>query len=277
MGAPSTPPLISVRIPAYNHERFVTETLDSVRLQSYANKEIVIIDDGSTDQTASRIEEWIELYGDQIPVTYVSRPNKGVSATINELIGLTKGDYLVGLASDDKLVPGSLQARYEYLQAHPEKMAVFGDSQVIDMDGNVIFSSGLVDLHSAKKSEYGTDEGLKRQIIKNWSVTGSVIMTRKELHEEFLFDENLKVEDRDFYLRLVARNLLGFIDTPVSAYRVHDANTCFDRQSKLTKSLIKFNVLKKNMKEFSWRDKHLFFVPLLSSFVGVVIRSLTSR
>ena len=269
-------PLITVRIPAYNHEQFIIAALESVRSQSYPNKEIVIIDDGSTDSTAEKIANWQAEHQTELPIDFRSRPNRGVVATINELIEMANGEFLVGLASDDLLLPDSLLVRYRYLNSHPNKLAVFGDSQVIDGSGNIVFESGLEDLHSAKKSRYVTDEGLRKELIQRWSVTGSVIMTRRDLHQVMRYDERLQVEDRDFYLQMAAKNILGFVDHPVAAYRVHGKNTCFDNMSGFSVSANKFRTLKYNIHRFSYRDQLLFVWPLISSLMGMAFHGLSS-
>lgn len=270
-------PLITVRIPAYNHEQFVCKALDSVKRQGYGNIEIVIIDDGSTDNTAARISEWIECNGDEIRVDFRSRKNCGISATINELVEMSNGEYLVGLASDDMLLPGSIERRYEYLRSHPHKMAVFGDSIVVDAEGKTILDSGMADLHAGDKKKYETDKGLKQEIIQNWSTTGSCIMMRRALHERFKYDESLTVEDRDFYLKMVSEGLLGFIDHPVSAYRLHETNASLKGKDNLATSLNKFNSLTKNARLFPLKDRYLFIKPMLSSFLGIVVYYTINR
>lgn len=266
-------PLVTVRIPAYNHEQFVCKALDSVREQAYPNIEIVIINDGSTDSTAARIEEWINRHGDKSKVIYKSRENRGISATLNELIELSNGEYLVGLASDDYLLPDSIAVRYDYLSLNPEKMAVLGDSRVVDASGNLLYESGLADLHTANKSHYLTDEGLKKEIIQNWSVPGSSIMVKRTLHDKIKYDDRLQFEDRDFYLKMVAGNLLGFIDHKVSCYRIHGDNTCMAEHSKLVNSKNKIRSLLWNVNRFSWTDRKLFIKPVISSILGIIVYS----
>ena len=270
-------PLITVRIPAYNHEQYVCDALDSVKLQEYANIEIVIIDDGSTDDTAAKISEWIENNGGDIRVDFRSRKNSGISATINELIDMSNGEFLVGLASDDMLLPGSIEKRYEYLSKNPHKMAVFGDSTVINAEGKQILDSGIAGLHGGDKKKYETDRGLKQQIIQNWSTTGSCIMMRRSLHDRFKYDEGLAVEDRDFYLKMVSEGVLGFIDYPVSAYRQHDSNASLRGIDNLTVSLNKFKSLTKNARLFPLKDQYLFIKPIFSSFFGIVVHYAIKR
>lgn len=270
-------PLITVRIPAYNHEQYVCIALDSVRLQTYPNIEIAIIDDGSTDATATKISEWIEHYGDGVKVSFRTRENRGVAATINELIDISNGEYVVGLASDDYLLPNSIIERYQYLRNQPQKLAVFGDSLVIDSNGDQIYKSGINDLHRGNKEKYLTDKGLKQEIIRNWSVTGSCIMMHRSLHKRFRYDESLKIEDRDFYLKMVSADLLGFVDYPVAAYRVHETNFSLKGRNDLLGSINKFKALTRNINLFSCRDRFLFTKPILSSLLGIVVHYSVQR
>ena len=101
-------PLISICVPAFNHEDFIDAALESARLQAYPNKEIIVIDDGSSDKTAECIENWVGQHHFELPVVYRTRANRGVTATLNELIEMSRGEYLVWLASDDSLLPDSL-------------------------------------------------------------------------------------------------------------------------------------------------------------------------
>lgn len=217
-------PLVSVLIPAFNHERFVERCLDSVLDDAYPAKEIVIIDDGSRDRTADLIAAWIARHGDQVPVEFVRRGNKGVSATLNELAARARGEYLRLGASDDYLLPGGLHAQVSYLLAHPCKGAVIGDSIVIDREGNKLHDSGMCDLHGADKNLYRSDEGIRRAVISQWAIGGPVALVRKNALETARWTEGLRIDDWDFFLRLASRDALGFIDVPVCAYRLHDTN-----------------------------------------------------
>jgi glycosyltransferase involved in cell wall biosynthesis len=220
-------PLVSVLIPAYNHDQFVEQCLRSALEEPYPNKELIVIDDGSTDGTAKTISAWIARHCASIPIDFTSRANKGVSATLNELASRAKGQFLRLGASDDYLLPGGLRAQVEYLLANPRKLAVIGDSVVVGERGETLYQSAMTDLHRVKKSAYLSDRGIRRQVIRKWAVGGPVPMIRKEAFE-FLdgWSEDLRIEDWDFFLRLVARDALGFIDVKVGCYRVHSRNTC---------------------------------------------------
>jgi len=218
-------PLVSVLVPAYNHEAFVQHCLDSILADPYPAKEIVIIDDGSTDRTAERIEAWMALHRDHIAIEYVSRENRGIAATLNELAARAHGEFLRIGASDDYLLPGGSEALVRYLMSHPSKGAAIGDCVVVDGDGNKILDSGMCDLHGADKRLYRSDDGIRRAVISHWAIGGPVTMLRKGALETVArWTEGLRIDDWDLFLRLAARDAIGFIDVKVCAYRLHGAN-----------------------------------------------------
>lgn len=218
-------PLVSVLIPAYNHESFIQRCLDSVLEDPYPAKEIVIIDDGSTDRTGEKIAEWIEMYGHLLRVEYVQRENRGISAAWNELAARARGEFLRLCASDDYLLAGGIEAQVRYLQTHPTKRAVVGDCVVVDQYGNKLHDSGMRDLHRADKGMYVSDEGIRRAVISQWAIGGPVALLHKSALETVgRWTEGLRIDDWDFFLRLAACDALGFIDVHVGAYRLHGHN-----------------------------------------------------
>lgn len=220
-------PLVSYIVPAYNHAQYVQRCLDSILADVYANKEIVIIDDGSTDSTAQIIEQWIESNADKINVIYRTRQNKGVTATINELTSLASGEFLRLGASDDYFLSGGSQKLVDYLLKAPEKVAVIGDTIVVDENDVIVHESGMTGLHRANKQRYLSEQGIVASVIKDWAVAGPVPMVRKSyVTGGEGWDEGLRIDDWDFFLRIASQGGLGFIDERVCAYRVHSSNTC---------------------------------------------------
>ncbi|NYH48126.1 glycosyltransferase family 2 protein [Xanthomonas arboricola] len=218
-------PLVSVLIPAFNHERFVQRCLDSVLEDPYPCKELVIIDDGSSDATGEKIAQWIASHGHRLPVQFVQRANRGVAATLNELALRARGEYLRVVASDDYLVPGSLKVQVSYLELNLGKDVVVGDAFVINSEGQQLYESAMCNLHGANKKSYLSDVGVRRAVIRNWAISGAVTMLRRSAFKMgAVWDEALRIEDWDFFLRLVARDALGFIDVKVCAYRLHETN-----------------------------------------------------
>ncbi|MFT4116900.1 glycosyltransferase family 2 protein [Bradyrhizobium sp.] len=218
-------PLVSVLVPAYNHEGYVRRCLDSVLEDAYPRKELVVIDDGSTDGTADVISDWMSRNSGSLDVKFRRRENRGVSRTLNEMGRLANGEFLRVVASDDFLLPAGISAQVAYLQEDRSRSAVFGDAVVVDGEDRQVHDSLLSDVYGADRSKYLEPASLGRQIICRWSVGGPVLMIRKSAFEALGgWNEELSVEDWDIYLRLLATKGLGFIDMPVGAYRLHGAN-----------------------------------------------------
>jgi Glycosyltransferases involved in cell wall biogenesis len=96
-------PLVSILIPFYNHNHFIKQTLDSIKEDTYENKEIIIINDGSSNPEDSNITNWMQQHP-EIQTTYIKRENRGVTKTLNELIRMANGDYILPCASDDYFI-----------------------------------------------------------------------------------------------------------------------------------------------------------------------------
>lgn len=250
-------PLISITIPFYNHNAFIKQTLDSIIEDTYPNKEIVIINDGSPDPDDSNITKWIDIHKDEIAITYIKRENRGLTKTLNELIQLANGEYIVLVGSDDYLINNTLADRLNLLQRNPHKLMVIGDAIVVDDQNKITHQSANFEFHHGKKENYFDDTLLKREIIRNWAIAGPVSMMNKKIFDIIgNYNENLIVEDWDFYLRAVAKNYIVFLDKQVAAYRIHGNNTITNPNT-----LLKFRQsimlsAKQNLKYFNFPYKY---------------------
>jgi len=203
----------------------------------YPRIEIVIIDDGSKDDSAAIAWRWYEEGEDRPQIERFeleSQSNMGLTRTLNKLVSKARGEYLILLASDDYLLPGGIALRLEYLRLHPQKLAVFGDCIVVDDSDVKTRESGIVDLYGGHIQCLVNDDLLALELIFNWCVTGPGFMARRELYDQIgLYDESLAVEDWDMYLRVAAPGLLGFIPGPVAAYRYHGGNTVLNESRRI--------------------------------------------
>lgn len=247
-------PLVSFIIPYYNHKHFVTQTLNSILFDTYSNKEIIIINDGSTDTDDTPITSWIDQHQYDIPTRYIKRENKGLTKTLNELITLTKGKYIALIASDDYFINNTITRRVEILEKmHPKKLMLVSDATVVDNDDNLLFKSAMFEQRKSPKKNYFSDKGLKKEIIKRWSIVGPTCFIAKELYEIVgKYDESLMIEDWDFYLRVVAKDLLLFHDEKVAAYRWHPNNTSQNRESEHKRNIELCLTMKRNIRHFSF-------------------------
>ena len=151
-------PLVSIIVPSYNHEKYVIQTLESILEDTYPNKEILIIDDGSSDNSIEIIKKWIEKNKNKINIFFRHRNNKGICATFNELIDLANGKYILPLPSDDLLFNNTIGERVEILEQNPSKLVLISDAHVIDSQRKIIFESMMSDFHKADKNKYPTSK-----------------------------------------------------------------------------------------------------------------------
>ena len=123
-------PKVSVLMPTFNRESFITDAVRSVLAQDYGNTELVIVDDGSTDRTAEILVEQFSDYMTGVPVDgkticYYPSEHQGISGARNLALDKATGAYIAFLDSDDRFHPNKLSLQMEYLQAHPEASIVF--------------------------------------------------------------------------------------------------------------------------------------------------------
>lgn len=117
----SPSPLVSVIVPAYNMERYVAETLDSIRKSNYPHWEAIVVDDGSKDETFERARRHVE--GDD-RFRVIRQENRGVSAARNHALRLSQGRYILPVDADDLITPDFIARAVEAMEAHPEAKAV---------------------------------------------------------------------------------------------------------------------------------------------------------
>jgi len=238
--------LISVIVPVYNHEKYVVACLNSVRDSDYKNIELIIIDDGSTDKSSEVIASWLEANKQFFQRTVFERQaNAGVCRTANRLVGLSSGDIIIPLASDDALLPTGISRRVEFLQDHPHLLAVFADAAMIDVSGNILCRELEKNLYRGNKRALADPRFIVSELILKWSVPGPVFAAWRRAFDPVqgvgLYDESLLAEDRDFYLRLLSRHALGYIPDEVALYRHAEQSLCHDPEKTVTvrKSIVK--------------------------------------
>jgi alpha-1,3-rhamnosyltransferase len=243
----SNTPLVSILTALYNHEKYVKEALDSILNEDYTNKELIIVNDGSSDNSEEVVKKWIQENGHLIPVEYYFRPNKGVCETANELVAKARGKYIVWLPSDDALYGNTISERVTILEQNEEigKLVLVSDAKVIDSNSSVIKGSSMTEYNRGDKNKYLDDTGILEEVLLNPSVSGPTLMINKSIYEIVgLYPKNLKGEDWFFMQRAASINGILFWDTPVGHYRVHDSNTSGTHISLEKKSEIVFYILK---------------------------------
>jgi glycosyltransferase involved in cell wall biosynthesis len=222
-------PLVSVVIPLYNHEKFINTCLDSLYEEDYPNLEVILLDDGSRDRSFAMAQAWLEAHRDRFArIVAGTQANAGICRTYNRMIAQAQGRYIALMASDDAFQRGGLRARVQYLEQHPELLAVFGDAEAIDEHGATLAHSVIRELHRGDTAALAHPRRTAREVILRWSAPGSNFLARRIAYDPVSgvgpYNESLFTEDRDMYLRMLARKALGFVDMPVTRHRLHSRN-----------------------------------------------------
>ena len=211
-------PKVSVLIASYNHARYLPKTLDSVLGQTFQNFEVVIVDDGSTDESLSIVEDYASRYPAVRVLTHPGKKNKGISATCNLALEHARGEFLSWLGSDDMWYPNMLETQVALLESDPALGLVYSYARLIDE----------------------TDEQLSDDLI-GWDITGeaaplellaqsspvptlTAVFRHKCIKQVGPFDEQLVYSDWELWIRIAAHWRIGFSAAPLAMYRVHHAN-----------------------------------------------------
>lgn len=210
-------PLVSVVIPCYNHEQFVQKTIQSVISQTYKNIELIIIDDGSKDSSASKIKELVQTCEKRfVNFEYRSRSNIGLSATLNEALEWCSGKYLSPIASDDILMPNKTELQVSYLEKNKSCMGLFGSMKLIDEDNNFI-GEWLV-----KDKKYVFEDVL---LHNHKIMTPTAMLRLKTIKDIGGYNPKLYIEDWYMWLKLSEHGTLDSVKDIMSLYRKHDNNS----------------------------------------------------
>lgn len=232
-------PKVSVIISTYNRSRFVREALESVLMQSFKDLEIIVVDDGSSDNTPALLKEYSSL------IHYVYQKNKGRSVSRNTGISLARGEYLAFLDDDDVWLPGKLERQVGFLDARSEIALAHTFTGLMDEDGRPLEKETrkhLMSYHRAARMGY-TYEGMSRLCVM---YTSSVMLRKSCLGGVGLFDPCIEAfEDWDIYLRLALKYDIGTIPEPLVRIRVHPAHSTQDEftRGRIKVSLKHLNIL----------------------------------
>lgn len=236
---------ISYLVPAYNHENYIEDALNSVFKDSEilnCEKNIIIINDGSTDNSHLIIQNWINNNGDSIKIKYINRENKGLTITLNELVSNTNSKYIRFCSSDDMLIIGSTSILLDILEQNNNLLAASGDGVVIDKYDKEIHSS-CIKYHGGNIQKLINKETCYKELIINWCMAGPCILIDRKFYDDIKYLENEPIDDLYLYFALIEKNALRIIDSKTCYYRVHDTNTAktldIDKKLKNLKSFLK--------------------------------------
>jgi glycosyltransferase involved in cell wall biosynthesis len=201
---------VSVIIPAYNYARYVSEAIDSVLAQTYPPLEVIVVDDGSTDDTPNVLA----AYGDRIRA--IRQVNQGVAAARNTGIAAARGEYVAFIDSDDTWEPRKLELQMARFDAEPDLGLVHCGGEAFDDQGK---SLGVV--LDGREGWVGIEMlQLDHEVIQ--LPGSSVVVPRRVAEEVGGFDVRLPPsEDWDFCYRVATRYRVGYVRQPLFRYRLH--------------------------------------------------------
>lgn len=211
-------PLVSVVIPSYNHENFVQDSIQSVIDQTYKNIELIIIDDGSKDNSIVKIREMIELCKRRfVRFEFRSRDNKGLSSTLNEALDWCKGDFYSPIASDDMMLSNKILDQVELLIRNSEVVGVFGAVQKINEK-----NEKLDEIRQPDKI-FEFDDLI---YTEHFLPAPTQMLRLNALKEIGGYIEGMIIEDWYIYLKILEKgNKILYKDDLYCYYRIHEGNT----------------------------------------------------
>lgn len=218
-------PLVSVIIPAYNHELYIEEALQSVVNQTYPNIELIVINDGSTDGTAGIIEKFIQVNNER-NIQYVNKENEGVCKTLNKGLNMSTGDYVAFLASDDLWLPDRVSIQLEFMEQNQNIGMLFSDAWFLRFNSqtDIKWSDYKQGINNYFKNGIQNTDMYMLLLTRAIIPALTVLIKKQVLDKVGFFDENLVYEDDDMWLRIAREYPIAYIDMPLALYRLHDSN-----------------------------------------------------
>jgi glycosyltransferase involved in cell wall biosynthesis len=205
--------LVSVVIPTYNYGQFVGEAIESVLSQTYRPLELIVVDDGSTDDT----QEVLARFEGRIHS--LSQENQGLSAARNAGIRLAKGEYLAFLDADDYWMPDKLARQVPVLECSPDVGVIYCGMQMLWTETGATRVQGCLPRWQGD---------IRRLLLEDNRVTGgpSAVLVRRECFDRVgLFDESIRsIQDRDMWIRISRHYHFAYVDEPLILYRLHGDN-----------------------------------------------------
>jgi glycosyltransferase involved in cell wall biosynthesis len=253
---------VSVVIPSYNHAKYIGRTLSSIYAQTLKPQRLLIIDDGSTDNSIEIIEGLLD--DAPFPAELIARENRGLSATLTEAKRHLADEslrletsFFAYLGSDDAWRPDFLEKRVALLNSRPGAVLAYGNAYSIDADDRVIDCS-------IEWANY-TDGDARSMLLDGIAPMSPTVLYRSAAIRDLTWNENSRLEDYDFYLRLSTRGEFAYAPSILSAWRQHGVNIS---ESSLMMMEEKISALYRNAPLFDLSNAELNRLVRLARFRG---------
>lgn len=267
-------PLVTVIVPAYNHENYIEDCLNSVVAQSYNNMQIIVFNDGSKDKTDYVIKKFIEKSGRKIE--YISKENEGLCKTLNKGLAMSKGKYVAVIASDDMWLPNKIQQQVDFLESNRNVGLIYSDAYFLkwEIKTDMKYSDYKPKLKKIFKNSIQNINMYEHLMTENL-VIALTTMVRKECFDKVgYFDEKLKYEDYDMWLRIAKIYPIAYIDAPLAYYRIHDTNISNNMTFMITGTL---QTILKQIREEPLKSKPFKSIFLLVVFFMTILKNKINK
>ena len=216
----SSAPPITVLLAVYNGQKYLRSAIESVLTQTFNHFEFLIIDDGSTDKTLDILREYARVDG---RIRLITRPNKGLTITLNEGLSLATGEYLARMDADDICMPRRFERQFSYLNGHRECVLVGSRVELIDPEGLPIREMCLEQDHDSIDNA---------NLNRGWPVVHPATMMRLAAIKQVggYRDEFNTLEDLDLFLRLAEVGKLANLPDILLHYRQHFASVTHSKE-----------------------------------------------
>jgi glycosyltransferase involved in cell wall biosynthesis len=213
-------PVVSVVVPVYNAARYLESALGSVFAQTFADFEIVAVDDGSTDHSKAILER---LAASDARLRVISRPNTGIVGALNDALAAARGEFVARMDADDLCMPARFATQVDYLRRHADCVCVGSAFLYMDAEGGLIKECQRPADHSVIERELLSGNG---GII----IHPAAMFRRDAIEHAGRYRENAQwIEDLDLYLRLARFGRLTNLPEVLFHYRFHEQSVNFTR------------------------------------------------
>ncbi len=205
------PPAIAVLMPVYNAEAFIDQAVRSIRGQSFTDFELIIVDDGSSDDSLAILREHAQ---EDRRITLISRPNTGLVGALNEMADVARSPLLARMDADDIALPDRFQRQLDWFSRHPRTVCLGGRVELIAESGQPLESPDPVT---------GNDRIQQEALAGRTPLSHPAVMMRAEAFQQVggYRDEAYPAEDLDLFLRLGELGELHNLPETVLRYRMH--------------------------------------------------------
>lgn len=245
-------PKVSVMMPVYNAEKFLSQALDSILNQDFQDFHIVVSDDASTDNSVEIIKKYVEKYPDKITALF-NTSNIGVTENCNRALSYCQGKYVSLFAGDDIMLPGKFSKQVALMDDNPCCVLSYHPVEIFDSDsGKVLFVT-----NQRAKDDVFTTEDL---LLKGGIAGGCSIMIRRDAIPNVGYDSRLKtVSDWLFFLEISMKGTLCKVDEVLAKYRKHSGGASQMTYKLLEESLYALDIFENKFSE------HYFFKNIIYS------------